>query len=109
MDRVLADAFLSDLARGHAADPVDAAEALGVRVAVVQLPGGLRSLASDGAIYASRAEHVGLGLAQLLLLRARVGHRDGDVAALADMMRRGVQDAKQDFDAIPVDIDSSRN
>lgn len=110
-DRVLANAYLRDVATGAGApfaDESTAAARLGVPMVVVELPAGLRALASEGGIYLADAAHAPLGVAQLLLLRAGVGHRDGDVEALALLVRLA-QGKEQDSDAIPLDIDSQGN
>lgn len=91
-DRVLADAFLCDLATSAGAPftsgIVGAIAQIGARVVVMALPAGIRALATERSIHVAALvpEALAVGLSQLLLLRAKVGHGDGDVAALSHML-----------------------
>lgn len=88
-DRVLADGFLHDLARRTGAPFTDArcaAASIGVDLVTANLPAGLDALASDAAVFVRAPAHAAVGLAQCLLLRAGVGHGDGDVTALAGVL-----------------------
>lgn len=110
--RVLTVAYLVDLVArlgGPFPSGAAAARAVGAEASIVPLPEPLRALADERRVYATAEAHVPLGVAQALLLREAVGHADDDVEVLATVLVGGTQPGEQDFDAIPLDIDSLKN